>query len=196
MMIESFEKHGSGRRSLSWNLVHLKPAGKFESLVQFVVMSNLKTLSIHNANFEFCDKYNSYALNRFRSVADDWLTVEDPGDYVATVAVIENVAEVRSLGGQTILRQDVSRCIELCKLRAMVQFESRRRAVRFVTRTGDLLRKSLFKVVLTPGMDLGEMQGNCNKRSKKELVGPETCNRVAQKGGTGSHHQKCFFCQR
>ena len=109
MMIESFEKHGSGRRSLSWNLVHLKPAGKFESLVQFVVMSNLKTLSIHNANFEFCDKYNSYALNRFRSVADDWLTVEDPGDYVATVAVIENVAEVRSLGSQTILRQDVYR---------------------------------------------------------------------------------------
>ena len=54
-------------------------------------------MDLSGAGFEFCDKFNTYALNHFRTLAD-WLETPDPSPtYVATIAVFDEGVRVRSL---------------------------------------------------------------------------------------------------
>ena len=132
-------------------------------------------VDLSDACFEFCDKYNTYALNHFRDLAD-WLEAPRANPmYVATVAVSTHDVQVSSIGGQMLIQLDSSRSVSLHKLKPMVQFECRTLNVDLVLDTGQRLQTRFFReLTVAPGTLLGEKQERLIEKEHARKVYLET----------------------
>lgn len=119
-------------------------------------------IDVADSSFRFCDRYNTYALHKLRSVINfnhgRALRLVESVDYIATITLSGATPRATNMSGEFVLEYVSNGTINLHEVHRMVEYATGRFKVRLALENGELVDRRLYRTAIQPGTDLCILQ--------------------------------------